>query len=124
MTKKIFLYKLFFIALIPAVLFLFYNQKTNTHYHILDNGQVIEHSHPYKNSATPGSPYQEHEHSSSELIFLSLLSEITGAFILLAILISALNKKLVFYISQVQDIYVKSVYLLTDKKRGPPVTAF
>jgi len=48
---------------------LFYNQNYNWHTHLLSNGQVVQHAHPYshqKNSA--------HQHSQKSFEFLSLFS--------------------------------------------------
>ncbi len=71
--------------IVPLVLALFFNQSSFWHYHVLQNGLVIEHSHPYKNDKTPGTPFQNHSHSESELL---LLAQITQVLTLVAILFS------------------------------------
>ena len=56
--------KLFIAFLIPALLLLMFNATAFKHYHILSNGQVIEHSHPLSNSS---SPIKNHHHSKTEV---------------------------------------------------------
>ncbi len=57
----------------PAVLWLISNNFINRHYHILSNGVVISHSHPYSSSCEPG-PIQGHEHSDFEHLILAQVS--------------------------------------------------
>jgi len=71
---------------IPLVLVLFFNQSTNKHYHVLPNGMVIEHAHPYKNSKTPGTPVQSHHHSDFDLLVLAQLSVVSTLFAILLVL--------------------------------------
>jgi hypothetical protein len=66
--------RIFFLLLsLPFYIWLYHNQMTNWHYHVLDNGSLVKHSHPYKNNTIPGTPFQKHQHNSFELLFLSLL---------------------------------------------------
>ena len=43
-----------------------------THSHILENGQIVTHAHPFDSS--DNDPFKNHEHSSEELTFLANLS--------------------------------------------------
>jgi len=52
--------------LIPAIIVLFFNHETNKHVHILPNGQIIVHSHPFNKDI----PVQ-HKHSKKELLLFS-----------------------------------------------------
>lgn len=61
------------LALLPAVLALFLNASLNKHRHVLPNGQVIEHAHPFQSDSSQ-SPYQKHSHTRFEFVFLSQIS--------------------------------------------------
>ena len=65
------------LLMIPVIMLLFFNASNNKHSHILADGQIINHAHPFKsdNSTTP---FQNHKHTSFELIFLSFLSNSIG----------------------------------------------
>ncbi|MFA8298585.1 MAG: hypothetical protein ACEPOV_00305 [Hyphomicrobiales bacterium] len=55
------------ILLIPIVLLLSWNAAANWHYHILDDGTIIQHSHPFSSSSsTDRSPSEGHHHSNCE----------------------------------------------------------
>jgi hypothetical protein len=45
------------------------NTTINQHFHKLPSGLVIVHAHPF-NKENDGKPFQEHHHTSSELIIL------------------------------------------------------
>jgi len=49
------------------------NTTINQHFHKLSSGFIVKHSHPFDRGNT-GKPFQEHHHSSSELIFLDKMS--------------------------------------------------
>ena len=60
--------------LIPSLLLLYQNQSSNKHTHILPNGEIIEHSHPYDKSESDGSP-NSHGHDALDFIFIGQLSD-------------------------------------------------
>jgi hypothetical protein len=60
--------------IIPLVLVLYFNQVSNWHSHVLHNGLVIEHSHPFKNSKIPGTPFQNHHHSDFDYLLLAQMT--------------------------------------------------
>lgn len=79
---------------IPAIVLLYYNQSANWHYHITENGIVVEHAHPFSNSMIPGTPYQDHEHSDFEYLVLAQLMHTLGlAAIVLLLLASVLLRQ-------------------------------
>jgi hypothetical protein len=49
------------------------NATINQHFHKLSSGEIIEHAHPFKKGNT-GNPFQEHNHTSEELILLAQIS--------------------------------------------------
>ena len=120
MINRTNLYRVFALVFIPLVMLLFFNQKANKHYHIMENGAVIEHSHPYKNSSTPDNPFQNHTHTSAEFFFLTQISEI-AAFLIVAVLMAGASlesNKLKTPIPK--RVYIESVFLTTHSLRGPP----
>lgn len=54
-----------------------------THSHVLDDGTVITHAHPY-DEGSGSSPFPSHHHSNAELLIFSILNFLT--FVALAVL--------------------------------------
>jgi len=57
---------------VAAVCFVI-NTIINQHYHILSSGIVLKHSHPFHKGSI-GDPPREHNHTSSEYLFLEQMS--------------------------------------------------
>jgi hypothetical protein len=49
------------------------NATVNQHFHRLSTGIVIKHAHPF-DRGQEGAPFQEHHHTSSELLILDQIS--------------------------------------------------
>jgi hypothetical protein len=62
------------ILLIPVICWLFTNAVINQHSHLLQNGQIITHAHPYTPDKSKSSPFQKHQHSPYALETLAQLS--------------------------------------------------
>jgi len=77
--------KLVALLTIPIVLMLFHNRVANWHFHVLNNGIVVEHAHPFTASQTAESPYQSHSHSSWEMFIYEVVTSIS-VLVILAIL--------------------------------------
>ena len=89
MVKRIRSYSsLLVICLISLFGVLWYNNTYNQHIHILSNGRIIIHSHPYKDFGSESSPYKDHKHTSLELISIENLNLI---YFTAALLFVALN---------------------------------
>ncbi|MEE4177746.1 MAG: hypothetical protein V2I46_09570 [Bacteroides sp.] len=73
--------------LIPMVLALYYNQAANWHLHVLNNGLVVEHAHPYQKDQIPGTPYQQHQHSAFEYFALAQKSNLVTLLVVVAALL-------------------------------------
>lgn len=73
MTKRFEISRLLMLLCLPAVIWLISNNFVNKHYHILSNGVIISHSHPYCNCEEK--PIQDHDHSDFEY---SILAQITS----------------------------------------------
>ncbi|MDP4210639.1 MAG: hypothetical protein Q8928_17660 [Bacteroidota bacterium] len=76
------------ILLIPAVCWLFTNAVINQHSHILPNGQIITHAHPYTPDKGSSSPFQSHQHSPLIFQILGQLSNPAGIFGIAAAILS------------------------------------
>ncbi len=102
-------------------MWLFFNQLANWHYHILPNGVIVEHAHPFTNNQAPGTPYQNHNHTDFEYTILGLISSITGliilAFILSGFLFRAGARRLILANLVLFPKQVCKAHL----QRGPPV---
>jgi hypothetical protein len=62
------------VLMVPSVLVLHQNLRSNTHMHLLHNGEIIKHSHPHEKSKSNGEPVR-HSHSGLDLIFFGQLSD-------------------------------------------------
>lgn len=60
-------------VLILVVICFLTNATINQHMHKLSSGIIIKHSHPFNNN-NAGNPFQEHNHTSAELVFLDQMS--------------------------------------------------
>ena len=60
------------ILLIVAVVALMINSVVYTHIHVLYNGSVVTHAHPFS-KCTEGNPDSSHQHSNTELFLLDQL---------------------------------------------------
>jgi len=107
---------------LPLVLWLFYNQAANWHFHLLENGDVVEHAHPYQNSGKSDSPFQDHHHTEFEFSVLSLISQITWGLWWLTLLVLGVFAS----VSQTNFYTVQHGFLgiipTINPLRGPPAT--
>ncbi|MEN8230687.1 MAG: hypothetical protein ABFS38_21200 [Bacteroidota bacterium] len=73
------------ILLIIVMAALMFNKVLYTHIHVLPNGSVVTHAHPFSKS-TEGNPASSHQHSNTELFLLNqlniLMFFISAAFVL------------------------------------------
>ncbi|MBL7113747.1 MAG: hypothetical protein ISS19_17540 [Bacteroidales bacterium] len=107
------------LLLMPAVMWLFTNALINTHYHYLSDGQVISHAHPYNKTTNQGSPFKSHQHSKTQLIFLSIIDKsdvVIAGFIILGLLSAGISQINIFPPSETP---VKVCYQV-HHYRGPP----
>ena len=63
-----------FLLLLPAVMWLFLNASVNRHIHVLPEGCIISHAHPYERTPSGSIPSETHDHTKTELFLLSLVS--------------------------------------------------
>lgn len=109
------------ILIIPVILLLFYNQAANWHLHKLPNGIVVEHAHPFSDSKSSESPYQNHAHTDMEFLVIGLISVTIGLVIFTLILALVLQlrqnaKQTSKYAFSIPSDYPPAINPL----RGPP----
>ncbi len=110
------------LALIPVIMLLFNNQISNWHYHLLSNGMLVKHAHPYNKSEKPTAPFSNHHHSDFEFFVLGQLSALSLilSFLLFALLIHAsLNQAMLF--ERYRLPYLQQQYLSLKFLRAPPL---
>ena len=87
-------HKIFVTIALPAVMLLYFNLSANWHYHITEDGFIVQHAHPFSNSMIPGTPFQDHEHSDAEYLFLAEMMHSLGlVFVILLLLGLILHTK-------------------------------
>jgi hypothetical protein len=114
--------QLLLILALPGVLWLYFGQAAFWHYHVLENGIVIEHSHPFKNNPLPGTPFQNHQHSDFEYSVLTQLSNVFSLLVFLLVLGLIPLKPVMPNLTVYAPPATQPVYLLSNRLRGPPHT--
>lgn len=104
---------------IPAVMLLYYNKSANWHYHLTENGLLIEHAHPFTPSNS-NKPYQDHEHTDAELLFFAQITHLTELLIIFVITLGLFLKSQQLQLKQYTSHHIP--YPLTGSiiTRGPP----
>jgi type III secretory pathway component EscU len=103
--------------LVGIMVIMIANQTVFIHSHVLSNGQVISHAHPYdKNDDTK--PFKSHHHTKSEILFLENVKILFPViFLLLTVFIFLQKAKHFIYPSF--NIYPAIILIKTG--RSPPV---
>lgn len=113
--------KVVLLLALPLVMWLFFNQAAFWHYHIVGNGVVVEHSHPYKNHTLPGTPFQKHHHSDFEYSILAQLSNILTLIIFFFALGFIANTLYKPVFNLYRQVGLKAVFHSLLFLRGPPI---
>lgn len=106
------------IALLIIVLAISINNSLFIHSHILPDGEVVQHAHPYNTSENPESPYETHHHSSFEILLLNNL--FSFLWIIIAAVFIVFNKH-VQIISINKLFFRKTNTYSFSLSRGPPI---
>jgi hypothetical protein len=99
------------------------NATLNQHYHKLSSGLVIKHAHPFNKEST-GQPFQEHRHSSSELILLDQASHIFFRIYLFLIFFITLFATHEIINSRVVLSYRNRDFYFLNNYHAPPETSY
>lgn len=111
---------LFLILILPALVWLFYNQEANWHYTRLPNGMLIEHAHPYDKHNSSHSPVQNHSHTKSELLYLDIITHFFVLVITSLVLGQIIRTFTVFPIPLRRGTILLPKHLLVKNSRAPP----
>lgn len=65
---------IFLLMIFPLCLVLF-NNTANRHQHLLPDGIVIEHAHPFQSYCTGSDKEKEHQHTDRELLLYTILTD-------------------------------------------------
>jgi len=122
MNRRRKLKQLFVLLTLPMVMFLFFNQVAFWHYHVLENGMVVEHSHPFKNNPKPGTPFQNHHHTDFEYSILAQLSNMISLLVVFLVLGLVISRIAALLNSYYRTANYQSSYLLVYRLRGPPLS--
>ena len=115
-------HKLWIYVVIPAVMLLYFNQAANWHYHVTDEGIVVQHAHPFANSMIPGTPYQDHEHSDFEYLVLAQLMHTLGLVVMLLVLLGLWLDQQPRKAILPQRIHPATPFPDPNPTRGPPAS--
>ena len=120
LKNKHYIKKAFLLLALPFVMWLSFSHVAFWHSHVLENGIVIQHSHPLNGFPAPGTPFQQHSHTDLELIILSQIGHFTGVLIFLLLLGSIYLKIIEKYNGSKSIGFLKPIYLYGSYLRGPP----
>lgn len=109
------------LLVIPAMVLLFHNRVSNWHYHVLHNGIVVEHSHPFSDSKKDSTPFQNHQHSESEFLMLAELSNALTLLVVALVLAGMLLEKTTRQTTLPQLIFFSGQGSAANPLRAPPV---
>jgi hypothetical protein len=121
MNKIRIISKALLLALIPLTMLLFHNQLSNWHYHVLGNGIMVKHAHPYNKAENPGTPFSSHKHTDFEFFILGQLSALSLLLVVLFLTLLAVidfSGKSIFY--RFQFPFLQQQILSLQFLRAPP----
>lgn len=113
--------KVILLLSLPAVLLLYHNQAVNWHFHLLKDGSVVKHAHPYSNDNTASTPFQKHHHGDFELFVLSQLSQIVTLLVVALLIAGLIQQNRTFKQPLAQVVFVQTACQSSLTLRGPPV---
>jgi hypothetical protein len=100
---------------------LFHNRVSNWHYHILHNGIVVEHSHPYSNAKKTGTPFQNHRHTDSEFLMLAELSNALTLLVVALVVAGMMLERTTQHSMLASPDFVFKPHCSSNLLRAPPV---
>lgn len=101
-----------------AIAFQITSNAIYKHTHILNDGSIVTHAHPYDRS-TDNKPFKKHTHTSPEISFLNELETLSGPlFTGITILCFSSNLKLPVF----QAVFILSTFRAYLPGRSPPAT--
>lgn len=102
------------------VLALYYNQVANWHLHLLNNGFVVEHAHPYRQDKVPDTPYQQHQHTGFEYQILAQVSFLPSLLMVAAGFIALAPARTLSLTILPSPVYIEQYRNAGSQFRAPP----
>ncbi|OFY66853.1 MAG: hypothetical protein A2Y71_11605 [Bacteroidetes bacterium RBG_13_42_15] len=110
-------------VLLAVTLCFLTNTTINQHFHRLSSGIVVKHAHPFDKENT-GKPFQEHQHSSSELVLLDqMYNTVFWIYLFILFLIPLLVENEIINFPLVSIFKNPDLYFLRNY-RAPPVYSY
>lgn len=104
------------------VLGLFYNQAANWHFHLLENGTMIEHAHPFNDTKRPETPFQDHTHTDLEYIFLAQLFNLLVSLVFVLCLLLIISNGFINWLFHYSLILIQAPDMSGRLLRAPPLS--
>lgn len=111
------------ILLLPAICWLFTNAVINQHSHLLQNGLIITHAHPYTPDKSKSSPFQKHQHSPYAL---ETLAQLSNPSTVIGFVVAILSATLFFVRKNPSHVFAEPLVGLLQgiiSNRAPPCAA-
>jgi hypothetical protein len=83
--------RILILIILPAVVWLFTNSVVNRHVHVLSEGYIVTHAHPFAKQQTDSKDPNPHQHNKNELFLLNLFDTYIYSSISVLVLKSFLN---------------------------------
>jgi len=107
-------------VLMIFVLGLFYNQAANWHFHVLENGTMIEHAHPFEDDSRSQTPFQNHNHTAMEYNFLAQFSNLLVLLVVALVLLLIISRGVISYFPSYSFFFIQTPDLSGRLLRAPP----
>lgn len=108
------------IILLPAFIWLMYNNAANWHLHQLSSGWIVSHAHPFDSSTDSNGTAPCHKHSATQLLILNEISSLLiQAIVVVAVFVFFREGQAQRFLLQVRVQIIRN-YLPIPLLRGPP----
>ncbi len=112
------IYNISILILLLALIAININTVMNGHFHLIGNGRILFHAHPFEKSDSSTQPPLSH-HSNTDLLFLGCMTTLLNQAILVAIFFFVFQQFLNFYaftLLRVRPVFERIYFYL----RAPP----
>ncbi len=108
------------VLLLFMLLTVMYNNITNKHYHLLPNGQMIVHAHPFSKNES-NEAQKQHTHSSNQLFVIIQINNLFSLILTVSFLLLCIQENLKKKIVQFQIKPTFSFPKINYRLRAPPL---
>ena len=108
------------ILIIPALVWVGYNNAANWHLHRLEFGLITTHSHSYEKTSESDQPFKTHKHNNWELIILNQIFQILLVITALAVIAILVKQSFHRLVIQAPILIISNNSKDLIPVRGPP----